>query len=130
MTAIETLEAAIARLEELRDGAFPGPYEPGVGGGDHWYLFANDEAVAYISANDGSDEEHREPTARLIAALSRTMDPMIAVLRRAAAEHYDDEAHWQEVGKSHLRTFLKTSPIGIAAVELARSVLGREGDPS
>ena len=83
MKTIDTLERAITRLEDLKVGAFPAPYEPAVGGGgDHWYLFSQDEAVAYISANDGIDEAQREHTARLIAALSRSVDPIIEMLKR------------------------------------------------
>lgn len=77
----DVLERAIARLEDLKSGAFPVPYEPGVAGGGHWYLFHDRETVAYVTANDGSDEEQREPTARLIAAMSRTVDPVLDILR-------------------------------------------------
>lgn len=112
MTAIETLEAAIARLESLRDRAFPGPYEPGVGGGDNWYLFANDESVAYISANDGSDEEQREPTARLIAALSRTVEHQIALMRSAIREY----ERWHGAVEQWANE----------AYRLARAILGEE----
>lgn len=127
MTAIETLEAAIARLEELRDGATPGvwTYRPEVLGLPSTTVMSGDETVGYVAVG-----QFHEGTAELVVAMRRAVDPLIALMRRAAAEHYDDEAHWQEAGKPHLRTFLKTSPIGLAAVEVARSVLGREGDPS
>lgn len=124
MTAIETLEAAIARLESLRDRAFPGPYEPGVGGGDHWYLFANDESVAYISANDGSDEEHREPTARLLAALSRTVDSLISMHRRSVL------AMKAAIGAGMSEADVHEIAERSGELALARSVLGVKGDAS
>ncbi|AMS03873.1 hypothetical protein SEA_BAXTERFOX_63 [Gordonia phage BaxterFox] len=40
----------------------------GVRNGDHWYVCEDDEAIAMISANDGSDEHLRQPRAEFIAA--------------------------------------------------------------
>lgn len=114
--AVETLEAAIARLEELRAGAFPGPYEPGYAPGNHWYLFHDREAVAYVTANDGSDEEQREPTARLLAALSRTVVPILEFLRDLH-ERYSkmppQPEGWQPA-----------APTGRIGLALARAILG------
>lgn len=44
------------------------------------------------------------------------------VLSRAYAEACEDENYWIEQGKPHLRTFLKTTPLGLAILELARKV--------
>ncbi|QWY79524.1 hypothetical protein SEA_BOYNAMEDSUE_63 [Gordonia phage BoyNamedSue] len=40
----------------------------GVRNGDHWYVCEDDEAIAMILANDGSDEHLRQPRAEFIAA--------------------------------------------------------------
>ncbi|MCX2753107.1 hypothetical protein [Gordonia sp. 4N] len=40
----------------------------GVRNGDHWYVCEDGEAIAMISANDGSDEHLRQPRAEFIAA--------------------------------------------------------------
>lgn len=45
------------------------------------------------------------------------------VLKRAWVQAVEDEDHWIEEGKPHLRTFLKTSPLGLAIVDLATSIL-------
>jgi hypothetical protein len=52
----------------------------GVKGGDHWYLVADREAVAWISANDGEDEELRQPRAELIAASVNALPRIEAAL--------------------------------------------------
>jgi len=45
-----------------------------------------------------------------------------AVLSCAYAEACEDEDYWAEQGKPHLRTFLKTSPLGLAILDLAEKV--------
>lgn len=45
-----------------------------------------------------------------------------AVLSRAYAEAREGEEYWEAVGESHLRTFLKTTPLGLAILDLARTV--------
>lgn len=88
MNAVERLEAAITKLEALRDEAFDGPWTArgsGVRNGDHWYVIADDEAIAYISANDGQDEGLRQPTAELIATMHRTIEVQLAVMLEARA---------------------------------------------
>lgn len=44
------------------------------------------------------------------------------VLVAAFVEAREDEEYWQEQGKPHLRTFLKTTPLGLAILALARKV--------
>ena len=115
MTAIEILERAISKLETLCDSARPLPYgalTSGRRGGDHWYLTSADEMVALISANDGIDEDLRQPTAELLAALSRTVEPMLLVLRLAVS-HYN---RWSLAPEQWARY----------ALHLACSILGEE----
>ena len=84
MNAVERLTAAIEKLEALKAEAFAGPWEAlgsGVEHGDHWYVLSGRESILYISANDGSDEEFRQPTAELIVTLHRTIDAQLAILR-------------------------------------------------
>lgn len=45
------------------------------------------------------------------------------VLERAWVQALEDEDYWVEAGKPHLRTFLKTTPLGLAIVDLATSIL-------
>lgn len=45
-----------------------------------------------------------------------------AILSRAYAQALEDEAYWAEMGKPYLRTFLGTTPLGIAILELAYKV--------
>lgn len=45
-----------------------------------------------------------------------------AVLTRAYAEACEDEDYWEQEGKPHLRTFLKTTPLGLAVLDLARAI--------
>jgi len=49
------------------------------------------------------------------------------LLSRAYAEAREDEEHWIEQDMPHLRTFLKTTPLGLAILDLARTV--NEGEP-
>lgn len=108
MTAAEEIAAAIEKLEALQSAAFPGEwtaYHSGVANGDHSHVVANDASIAYISANDGIDEEFRAPTADLIVALHRTIDAQLALLRES------------------LRSPAMTGH-GIATLGLARAILG------
>jgi len=45
-----------------------------------------------------------------------------AVLSHAYAEACEDEEYWIEQGKPHLRTFLKTTPLGLAIRDLADAI--------
>ena len=65
MTSVDVAEA-----KRLLEAAQFGPLyalNTGVKYGDHWYICDEGESVASISANDGEDEELREPRAELIA---------------------------------------------------------------
>ncbi len=113
-TAVETIQAAIDRLEGLRATAFHGEWSAFTGGvahGDHWYVIADNQSIALISANDGSDEEHRGPTANLIVTLHRTIDAQLAILQRTAA--------YPNVG-------LRFEPVDHAVLALAAAILGEE----
>lgn len=44
------------------------------------------------------------------------------VLSSAAFEAWEQEQFWEEEGKPHLRTFLKTTLLGGAILELARAI--------
>lgn len=86
----------VAALREALDAVdIDGPWSAattGVRGGDHWYVCNSGESVAQIAANDGIDEEQREPRARLIVAavnalpvLLDELDAARATLRRVEA---------------------------------------------
>lgn len=45
------------------------------------------------------------------------------VLERAWVEAIEDEEYWSVAEKPELRTFLKTTPLGLAIVDLATSIL-------
>lgn len=49
------------------------------------------------------------------------------VLLRAVSQATDDELYWEEMGKPHLRTFLKTTPLGLAILDLAGTI-NTQGD--
>ena len=86
MSQVELLTRAIERLETLKAESFPGDWEvltSGVEGGDHWYVMAEHESILSVSANDGSDEDFRRPTASLVVTLHRTIDAQLAILRNA-----------------------------------------------
>lgn len=59
----------------------------GVKGGDHWYICDDNESVAMISANDGIDEELRQPRAELFAHAVNTLPALVAAVERVQALH-------------------------------------------
>lgn len=68
---VARLVAWIEAGEKVAQAATPGPWRAattGAGGGNHWYLVAGGESVAWIAANDGDDEEQRPLDAAHIAA--------------------------------------------------------------
>jgi hypothetical protein len=88
-------------LRRLAESATPGPWTAlgtGVRGGDHWYIVADDEAIAYVSANDGSDEAERQPRAEFIAAANPST--VLALLDEIAAlqARIDDALAWMDAG--------------------------------
>lgn len=50
-------------------------------------------------------------------------DELRTLLSRAVGDALEDEEHWEEEGMPHLRTFLKTTPVGLAIVDLANAIL-------
>lgn len=50
-------------------------------------------------------------------------DELRTLLNRAVGDALGDEEHWEEKGMPHLRTFLKTTPVGLAIVDLANAIL-------
>jgi hypothetical protein len=87
VTALQRLQDAITKLEQLRSTSFPGVWEvltSGIERGDHWFVTAQDEAILSISANDGFDEDYRRPTASLITTLHRTVDAQLSILAYGA----------------------------------------------
>jgi hypothetical protein len=104
LTPAQRIEAAIERLGRLRADAFPGPWEmltSGVEGGDHWYVMAEDESILSISANDGTDEVYRRPTAGLICTLHATIDAQIGILSEALYQLTDGTNGTGMLGKEH-----------------------------
>lgn len=59
----------------------------GVRNGDHWYICDDNESVAMIAANDGIDEELRQPRAELFAHAVNTLPALIAAVERVQALH-------------------------------------------
>ncbi|MHA4848791.1 hypothetical protein L1080_004485 [Rhodococcus sp. MSC1_016] len=65
--------------QTLADAATPGPWTAitsGIANGDHWYICDGGESIAMISANDGINEDQREPDAEFIAQ-ARTLVPAL-----------------------------------------------------
>ena len=77
----------INELEALARKATPGPWQAfttGVRGGDHWYVTADGEAIAYATKNDGDPGDKCQENAEYIAAADPpTVLALIADLRRA-----------------------------------------------
>lgn len=59
----------------------------GVRNGDHWYICDESESVAMIAANDGIDEELRQPRAELFAYAVNTLPALVAAVERVQALH-------------------------------------------
>lgn len=59
----------------------------GVRNGDHWYICDDNESVATIAANDGIDEELRQPRAELFAHAVNTLPALVAAVERVQALH-------------------------------------------
>ena len=69
-------------------------------------------------------------TTNQVAEAIRLLDPdtpfsreIKELLMRAHSEAEEQEEYWREEGKPYLRTFLKTTPLGLAIVDLAASIL-------
>lgn len=118
--SITTLEAAIARLEELKKGAKPLPWDtytvPAERKKAGYVAVAADDEEMLIVRHDGGAID-----GLLIAALSRTVDPILSVLRGALEEWRDYEA----MAGGPVKNALEYQSVIVAgAVALARAILG------
>jgi len=105
MNDADTIRAARDMLIVLRESAFGGRWDAYHSG------IAQGESIAYISANDGSDEDYRRPTADLIATLHGTIDAQIALF---------ESALWLMKGDSLAYTHAAV----YGTTELAKAILG------
>lgn len=64
-----------------------------------------------------------DDAARLIPDDLPYANELRTLLSRAVAEAWDDEDAWEALGTPHLRTFLKTTPLGLAIVDLANAII-------
>lgn len=64
-----------------------------------------------------------EEASRLIPEDAPYAEQLRALLQRAVSQAWEDEEYWIEEGKPYLRTFLKTTPVGLAIVDLAYAIL-------
>lgn len=55
-----------------------------------------------------------EEAARLIPDSMDYSDELRTLLNLAVSQAWDEEEYWEKEGKPHLRTFLKTTPLGLA----------------
>ena len=53
-----------------------------------------------------------DEAARRIPDSTDYSNELRTLLSRAVEQAWDDEEYWGDVGKPHLRTFLKTTPLG------------------
>ncbi|MGR6028987.1 hypothetical protein ACS7JX_19065 [Rhodococcus erythropolis] len=86
MTNLEHTKALYEKAE-LRDLV---AMTTGASGGDHWYICDEDASVAMISANDGVDEELRQPRAELFVHAVNALPVLVAEtaeLRARVAAH-------------------------------------------
>lgn len=134
MTAIETLERAISKLEQLRDEATGEPEKW------RWYNYGKsgstlaapnplpgpvDDVFGQMYGHDLNvlkTTDDWPPTladAELIVALSRTVEPMLALLRKGRASMRGAEA----LGNPRPHT-----PLQKHALATARAILGEEND--
>lgn len=115
MTPVERLEAAIKRLEQLRDAATPKPWHAQEDDLTNEVDVWHDQEWRSHVANVGVAGEPRViADAELVATLHRTIDAQLAILRDSA-ERYSGRvsADWVPI-----------SPSAINALALADAVLG------
>ena len=106
----------------------------GRAGGDHWYLCDDNESVAHITANDGEDEELRQPRAEYITALHNA--DLVAALREAEAklaainshiEYLDAEDHHggcRNIPDAYSPEYYQGLELGLGPI---RSIIRKEG---
>jgi hypothetical protein len=82
----------LAEIRERADKATPGPwreFSTGPAHGDHWYVTADGESIALIHANDGIDEEARQPDAEFIAAARAYVPRLLDEIERLQTANRD-----------------------------------------
>ena len=82
----------MSRVDEIRaraEAATRGPWSAIEGPGEHWYVCDEGESIASISANDGSNEDQRQPDAEFIAHAREDIPWLLAELDKARAEKAD-----------------------------------------
>lgn len=119
-----------AELRAMAEAATPGPWSAattGVRGGDHWYVVDADESIAHISANDGINEEQRQPDAEFIAAWNpETAKDLLDALDERDAEVTHWKAHAEEAGAGFSRVckdFARVSARNVALTAERDAVL-------
>jgi hypothetical protein len=81
-TRHDDLKAQAQRLLTAIGSPQWNPLTTGVAGGDHWHIIEDDESVAMVSANDGTDEELRQPRAEFIAAAPDLVRDLLATMEK------------------------------------------------
>ena len=69
-------------IEARVNAATAGPWKALEARGEHWYAISANEAVAWISSNDGSNESQREPDAQFIAHAREDVPALLAEVKR------------------------------------------------
>lgn len=64
-----------------------------------------------------------DEAARRIPDSTDYSNELRTLLSRAVAQAWDDEEEFEQMRMPHLRTFLKTTPLGLAIVDLANAIL-------
>ena len=85
------------QIQARADAATAGPWQArtaGTANGDHWYICGTEEAIAYVSAQDGINEDQREPDAEFIAQAREDVPKLVAALRAVEAVHVPEKALW------------------------------------
>ena len=113
-TAVETIQAAIEKLEALKAESTPGPWHDWeddlTNEVDVWH---DQEQRSHIANCGVAGMPRVEADAQLIVTLHRTIDAQLAIL---------DEAKLQMMSRERLGLPLNTGPV--RALDLARAILG------
>jgi hypothetical protein len=89
VTPVEEMQAAAARLTELRQNSTPGKWRPIVTSGDHWHIHSRvaETIVASIRTSDGENEDVRQPDAELISVLHATLGMQLTIIHHAIEDY-------------------------------------------
>ncbi|GAA1788156.1 hypothetical protein [Agromyces lapidis] len=121
MNAVETLEAAITKLERIKSDSFPGPWAHWPEAGDIEIMNESFShvVVSKVRPRDGWRgpiyRENYEPNAELIVTLHRTIDAQLAILR---------DSYLIASSLPPSVAFPSTNTPDIRALALARAILG------